>query len=271
MNYRQNPTDMFSRIRRALVFLAATLIVLFGGGWILSVISPAVTSLASGIWRGGSQTTGFLGSTISYFRSKDALSLENEELKMQIEAAHTEIVRIEELKDENESLRTLLGQHKKSDTTVLGQVLVRPPTSPYDTLVIDQGTSAGIAVGDYVRASGFVIGYVSRADNNFSVVRLWSYPGNTFDVSIGKVFSGKAEGQGGGAFKVRFPRDLAIGDGDIVSVPLLGGLLIGTVQSITRQPEDPFAEAFAGGELNIGTIQFVEVLLGETAPTIPVE
>jgi len=271
MNYRQNPTDMFSRIRRALVSIAVIAIVLFGGGWILSIISPLVTSLSSNIWSGGSQTSGFLGGAVSYFRSKSTLSKENEELKMQIEAAHTETVRIEELKEENESLRTLLGQHKKSDTTVLGEVLSRPPTSPYDTLVIDQGVSAGIAVGDYVRASGFVIGYISRADKNYSVVRLWSYPGNSFDVSIGKVFSGKAEGQGGGAFKVRFPRDLAISNGDIVSVPLLGGLLIGTVQSIARAPEDPFAEAFAGGELNIRTIRFVEVLLGETAPTIPIE
>ena len=170
------------------------------------------------------------------------------------------MIREEALILENRQLRAILGRERNDVRGILAEVVLRPPSSPYDTLVIDAGGEAGISKGDRASAHGFILGEVTRAEKKSSVVTLWSQSGRSFDVSIGEKFSGRAEGRGGGYFYIRAPRDTEIASGDIVIAPSLGDLLLGTVGAVSRDEKNPFADVYVISPENIRTIRFMEIV-----------
>ena len=69
-------------------------------------------------------------------RSPSALLVENEDLKRQLADADVRLKTVQDTEDQNIELKALLG---RGSTTmrVLVAVLVRPPASGYDELIID--------------------------------------------------------------------------------------------------------------------------------------
>src|SRR3989344_7842889 len=79
------------------------------------------------------------------------------------------------LYQENLDLKARLGRPGTAPVRILGAVLLRPPATPYDTLVIDAGKEEGAVVGDYVSAGGSgLVGTISEVYAHAARVRLFS-------------------------------------------------------------------------------------------------
>lgn len=179
-----------------------------------------------------------------------------------------------QLRDENVTLKLLLidaRRQKKeyealvafvpmvrADTIVAG-VLVRPPASLYDTLILDRGLDAGVVKGDAVLAVGGVaIGSIEDVFSHSARAVLFSSPGNVHAVVVtGRGISGEARGRGAGNFEMRLPRDIPIAEGDVVSLPGLGGMPLGVVGSIVSAETDPFALVLFRSPLSLATLSYV--------------
>lgn len=259
MNYRRNHTSGAWRFR-GLIFAVMLIVVLYVAGKpLLSFLSRVFTPIASfvsSIERKAGSASHDLG---AYFSSKGSLEKENLRLSNELDLMRLVAADKEVLEAENTKLRTLLGGRIETDQAILAEVILHPPSSPYDTLVIDIGAKDGVNAGDSVRAEGFIVGEISSTLENTSVVKLWSHPDNLLDVSIGDMFSGRAEGQGGGSFHIRAPRDTSVSEGDAVLAPGLDGLILGVIGKIVRDAENPFADIYVISPVNIRTVRFVEV------------
>lgn len=259
-NYLQNPTRRTSFIKRGAWTLAVLLIVFFAGDILLSFVFRMNAGVGGAIVRTTDRTSSLFGFIGSYFSTRNALETEIAALSDDLSLARLSVVREEDLARENTELRALLSRGPKGKHGILAEVLVRPPSSPYDTMIVDAGFSEGANVGDLVIADGFVVGEITRTTSHTSIVTLWSQSGNTFDVSVGTTFSGRAEGEGGGDFYIRAPRDTHIQEGDIVRAPSLGNAIVGTVGVVVLDDTDPFAEIYVASPLNLRTIRFVEIV-----------
>ncbi len=104
------------------------------------------------------------------------------------------------------------------ETYISARVIARPQHTHFDSLVIDQGSSAGVVVGDTVTAFGVMVGSVSSVSRNSAVVQLTSSPGSTRDFELGEPRAVVvAEGKGGGSFEALVPRDVELAVGDVVT------------------------------------------------------
>ncbi|MDO8742140.1 MAG: rod shape-determining protein MreC [bacterium] len=141
------------------------------------------------------------------------------------------------------SLSALLSSTTSGKTAVSGilaSVIVRPPESPYDTLVLSEGIDAGVTVGmEVFGAGGVPIGAISSVLPEYSRVTLFSAPGMVTHGWVGYAHVPLTiEGAGGGAMSATLARSANVAVGDVVYVPGPGALPIG---SVTRIDDDPAA------------------------------
>lgn len=218
-------------------------------------------AIARPIW--GTQS--FLQEEIVDFRnvlkSKKALVVENNSLRQEKEERRHIELQLALLEQENSELRHLLGRNDEVQK-VLAKVLNRPLTSPYDTIIIDLGTSNGIHVGDQVIALGdFAIGEISRVSPNTAQVTLYSSPGERSNVFIGpERIAGVAEGRGAGNFRASLPRDAELAIGDSVVLEQNETQVFGVVEAISRDAADAFQLVLFKNPVNIFSIRYVEVI-----------
>ncbi len=260
-NYPRNPTnERRTLIVGTLVLIVAIVLLYTAGKPILSFVSQVGAGTGSVVSSTGESTGAFFHRIGTYFSLRDGLEKENRALSEELEIARLAVIREEALKKENDELRALLNRMPKGERGILAEVILRPPSSPYDTLVLDIGEDAGISVGNRVIADGFLVGEITRTDNTSAVLTLWSQPGRSFDVSISGKFSGRAEGYGGGSFYIRAPRDTDIAEGDIVHAPEIGDTLLGVVTALVRDEKNPFADVYVESPIPLRMIRFVEIV-----------
>lgn len=206
-----------------------------------------------------------IANSAQFLRSKRSLVFENENLKMQIRESESEfgLLAFEFLKQENESLKELLGREILNiKDTILAVVLDRPNVSPYDTFIIDIGKSFGVEKGNNVFAQGNVfIGKIDEVYSNTSTVKLFSSPGEITKVSIGlQNISANAKGRGGGNFIVELPRGVEVEKGDIVTIPSIDIRIFAVVEEIEANPSDPFITILFKNPVNMNDIKWVQVV-----------
>lgn len=145
------------------------------------------------------------------------------------------------LRSEVEDLQKLLGSRKASEKGILASVLARPPLSPYDTLVVDQGSGAGVSAGALVTGPGGTpLGKVQSVTGSNARVALFSASGTKTDAWIGEHrLPVTLTGTGGGTFDASAPKDANIAAGDAVLVQ--GGFSIGTVVRVDSDASSPSA------------------------------
>jgi len=168
-------------------------------------------------------------------------------------------------------LEAILGSPATVGNSVSGisaGVVTRPPESPYDTLVIAEGSRAGIARGQEVFGNGGVpIGVVSSVLTDFSHVTLFSSPNMTITGFVGKSnISFLITGAGAGALQASIARSANVAVGDIVFVPGPGMLPIGSITRIDDDPSSPSMTLRIMPALNLFSISWVVVR--ETGTTL---
>lgn len=190
-----------------------------------------------------------------FFRSKS--SLEN---------------RIKTLEDENSKLKvSLLAQsfvnsqiddYKKeleeNQNGAILKVLNRPPFSAYDTLLVLKEDNQ-IEVGDKAFIKGVYIGDFESVDTYTAIIKMRSSSGYKTLVKVGD-WEAEAEGQGGGQFRIKIPKDAEATSGDPVVAPELNYVLLGSVGHIEEDPIATFKTVYFSIPISFQEMDFVSVV-----------
>ncbi len=169
------------------------------------------------------------------------------------------------LYSENLELKARLGRDARV-TRILSGVLLRPPATPYDTLVIDAGEAEGVTLRDVVSAGGTtVIGTVSEVYAHAARVTLYSAPGEKYDSLLrlsaraGAVVSVVVEGQGGGSLRAQVPAGTEVSVGDEALLPGIMGGISARVSHIDRAEGESFITLYFNLPVDMFMLRFVEV------------
>lgn len=224
-------------------------------------LTDALYVIAPKMWGIGGATHNMWDSFVTNFRSKEALVVENDALHTDVLRMQAQVLDRNLLEEKVNKLEEALGR-AQGDNRVVAYVLAGPGQSPYDTLVVDAGEDNGLALGDKVVYAGSgVIGEVIEVSRATSKVRFYSAPGEEHMVVIGSsAIPAKALGKGMGNFETKVPQGSEVALGDKVRT-LQGGLLLGTISSVEKEPSLPFARVLFRLPFNITEIGSVEIIV----------
>ncbi|MDD3531166.1 MAG: rod shape-determining protein MreC [Candidatus Pacebacteria bacterium] len=175
------------------------------------------------------------------FGDTAALAARNEQLVNENAALASENAA---LREKEASLIALVGGGGTQGTVasgILAGVVARPPASPYDTLVLAAGRSAGVTLGQEIFGAGNVpLGIISAVTNDFSRATLFSAPEAQIEGWVGKTsLPLRITGAGGGTLRATVSRSAQVAVGDVVFAPGPGMLPIGSVVRIDSDLSAP--------------------------------
>jgi cell shape-determining protein MreC len=272
MTYLQPHSRPYQRLARVIagsigvVAVICTIIIIFAP----HLFSSLFTSIARPFWRVEfSIASGSLS-------SPEHLLADNERLKRELDELRAVSESVEFVSTQNEELKAVLGRPSNStlgtstdpdrliprnDGSILGAVLKRPPTAPYDMMIIDVGHDQGISTTSMVYATGnILIGRVVDVLSNTSKVKLFSSPEEKYDVLIGSSQApAVAIGRGGGHYEAQVSRESGVKEGDYVISPGLNDGPFGTVSAVIFDPAQPFQTVLFSPAVNIYKLRWVTV------------
>ena len=200
---------------------------------------------------------------------------EAEALRGRVRQLEQDTARLAETEAENARLRTLLDFRKTLGGTLLTtRVIGHDAAGLSRTLVVDQGSAAGIAKGAAVLAPEGIVGQVFQVSPHAARVLLVSDHNSGVDAVVQRtrgrgIVEGTADGRCGLKF-VKRTEDLQVGD-LVVSSGLDGifprGLPIGHIQAVDKQGQGLFQYAQIEPAVDVERLEEVLVLVG--APPAP--
>lgn len=196
-----------------------------------------------------------LNTVTQYFQSKDALIQENEEL--QKELIDLKIVSLTNDVLENQ-YQELLSFSEDGTSKALAKVLLKPPYSSFDTLIVT-GDFSAISDGTKVFYKNIILGEISEHTSDVATVRLYSASGNT---SVAQLESGEqidVIGRGSGMYEILLPKDIEISEGDLILFPDQDIVMFGVVNAILESQDDLFNEVLFNIPIDFRDINFVEL------------
>ena len=270
---------------------------------IFNPISSFFHKIAFPIWKIENSIKNKFTSLQFLVQSKQSLLEENELLKERLEGYRVDLLYKDVLSDENQKLKEIFQRStdivsaKNGEEFILGVILSKPNSSPYDTLIIDLGKNlsartdkdqgGGIKKGDLVFAEGNVlIGQIEEVFKKSSKIKLFSTPGEKLDIvmpartplsvagestrpddhrsdggSESDIYT-TLTGRGGGNFEMTLPRDVEIEEGMKALFPSINPYLVAIVGKINYDPRDPFQEILLLSPVNVQHLKFVQVKIG---------
>jgi cell shape-determining protein MreC len=194
-----------------------------------------------------------------FVRDRLTLQTEIDSLTTELAARSGDGAITARLMEENKELRSLLGV-TESERIGAG-VIARPPLTPYDTLVLDQGSDAGVREGAVVyHVNNEAIGFVGTVFDTYAIVTLFSSPGVETSVYVyGPNVYARAYGEGGGVIRVSLPQGLQVVEGDVVVLPSLKEGLLGTVVRVESVPTQPEQFAYVTRSVPLQSLRGVTI------------
>lgn len=240
--------------------LGYTLIALALGMLIFTPARLALLALVSPLWKGENAVARGFRNFGGMLRDKDTLVRENIALKERLSSFETFETSYRALESSRDDLLARFGRID-APKSIAASVLVHPPFTPYDVLIIDAGSVEGVKSDDKVSLpEGGALGQVKEVDDHQSRVALYSGTGvETSAILERGNINVMLVGQGGGTFKIFLPRDTAVLPGDRILLPGVRAELVGVVSEVTLEPTDAEKHIIVGGVGNIGGIRFVAV------------
>ena len=259
MNYRQDKKKSNIKVVTFILVAIFLFIFIFGSAMMYSSFSGSSLFLSKPFFTFGQNISARFSSWGTYFESKKSINSENEKLKLENMELSARLSNYQILENENKELKEIF-ERKGNRNFILGNILVKPNRSLYDTLILDVGENMGVKVGQKVYAYGYVpLGYVGEVYDNTSKIILYSTSREKVDVivsSSGTTLS--ASGRGNGNFEMILPRDFDISVGEVIYLPGTVQTLA-TVSGIISDPRDSFKKALLKSPVNIFELRFVEV------------
>lgn len=165
------------------------------------------------------------------------------------------------LKSENEQLKELLGRISPKYNFTLANILAKPNSSPYDTIIIDVGSNLDITEGLQVFADGNMpIGEIGKVYENSSLVMLYSNPGQVTEAMLeGSNTTVELIGRGGGNFEMTIPLDLPSENGKLVVLPSTQSGVIAVIDALLSVPTDPVKKVLLRSPVNIQSLKWVQI------------
>ncbi len=195
------------------------------------------------------------------FSDKKYLQGENKSLREKISQLEIKNSLNEVSEKENIFLKSVFSA-EEAKNFILASVILRPPLSPYDILIIDAGSKRGVKDGMLVLAAGNVLlGYVTDVSEEISKVRLISSFNEETNVLLEiSGISAIAVGTGGENFRITLPRQIKVGVGDKVLTLGTQPYFVGFVEKIESQATDPYQKIIFRFPLNIQQLNQVFLL-----------
>ncbi|MBX4181280.1 rod shape-determining protein MreC [Candidatus Parcubacteria bacterium] len=242
-----------NKSRNALLKPISLLIGLFILGVVIfSFFDGALIQAVTPVWLSENVASKKFAGFFSYFHSQGALIAENESLKERIAS-----LELSERARSGEVIN-VLGRQAEAEG-VAATVLSAPPQSPYDTLVIDAGSSDSVGVGESVYLpEGVLLGQVSQVFGSSAKVSLFTTP----DMKTTAVLERHAvpvtlDGAGGGNFRIVVPRETEVEVGDRILSADVFSHYMAVVEEVIMQPTDSFKEVLARSPVNVFSIHQV--------------
>jgi len=140
-------------------------------------------------------------------------------------------------------------------------VLSRPPQSPYDILIIDNGSENGVGNGMQIVAyEDILVGHIAEVFQNSSRVKLISSPNEETNALLFSLNTPViVVGRGNGNFEIKIPKSIEANVGEKVMTLGTNPLLLGMVDRIEIQPSDPFQKLYFRFPFNIQELKSVAV------------
>lgn len=260
MNYlfkNRKVTRKFSKpVLVAVFFLVFIFILNFSNPFVFSGFTHEI---GAPFWWFGGVTRDFVFNVFSHFRFKQNLISENKFLQEENLILKSKLLNFSSVQNENIRLNEILNKNK-SRNIVLGYVISWPPSSPYDTLVIDVGKNDKIEKKDKVFFESVAIGEIYEVFEDTSLVFLFSTNGTKIEALLNGKTPVIAEGVGGGNFQIKLPKDIEVREKDVINLTNADKNILGIVEYIKTKPSDAFQEVFLRSPFNILDIKDVQVL-----------
>jgi cell shape-determining protein MreC len=242
-SFRHDEQKKMKRKKILGVILLSSLLLLSLRGPVANTLGGIFAVLGRPFWFIRDEIAIKYNTVATALESKATLEAENSHLRDVLDEVSLEAYSRDQLREENENLKTMLGREGEY-TFTLSRILSAPPVSPYDTLLLDAGTDQGVFIGMQALSQGdFKVGEVTRVWGRTSLVSLYSTPNTQLSVNVGSSsIPAVAWGLGGGNLRVILPRGVKVVVGDLIAIPTLAPEYAGTVDAIDR-PEGSSLEA----------------------------
>jgi rod shape-determining protein MreC len=181
----------------------------------------------------------------------ESLRRRNAELERQILELSQISQQFLSLKTENERLRALLGSEARvQDEIMVAELVAVVPTPNTHQVIIDKGSSAGVAVGQAVLDADGLFGQVVEVDRYTSRVLLIVDPSHAVPVQVNRSGARSVAAGTGELHRLvleNVPVTADIREGDLMESSGLGGRFprgypVGYVTSVAIEPTDPYAQ-----------------------------
>ncbi len=211
------------------------------------------------IWNSDVLTESGVPNLIGSLREKDVLVKENTELKEKMASQDELVISLKTIVNSYDDLLKTFGRERTAG--IPASVLVHPPETPYDILIIDAGSNLGVLMESLVTTpEGSALGNISEVSPQTSRVRLYSTSGERTDAVLERGgISVTLIGRGGGNFETSVPRDTVVQIGDRVLLSTLESVLVGVVGNVESTPTDSFKSVLIKSPTNPTHQRFVLV------------
>ncbi|MCC7353550.1 MAG: rod shape-determining protein MreC [Anaerolineae bacterium] len=209
-------------------------------------------------------------------RDLATLRARNDELQAQVNQLLIDKVRADEVEQEYEQTRRLLGFAEANPnltvrgSQIVGRVLAESPNNYVDSIQVDLGQQHGIRPGMAVVTERGLVGRVTEVFATTSQVMLLTDPNSSVSAFIqSSRLQGVIKGQVGSPLLLmdRIPQDFQVSPGDIVLTSGLGGnlprnLVIGQVVSVRSRDYEMFQQAVVRPTVDFRRLEMVLVITG---------
>ena len=260
MNYL--PRNKFSRQNHwKIISIVVFFLILSIFGFLFPDFSRTTAyTMAVPLWSVGEKIRVAFFSVKNFFVFKNFLIQKNLSLQDEVAGLKLKEMDYDALVKENNDLKWQFGREGNS-TRVISAIISAPPHSPYDTLIIDTGSSLGIVSGDKVFLSDkIIIGEISSVTSHTSIVNLFSSSGQKQEaISLRTGASFELIGHGGLNFQFEVPKDTDIILGDTFSYPGLSQNIMANVYYIDSNSQSSFKTIYSRIPKNVFSSKYVFV------------
>ncbi len=198
-----------------------------------------------------------------YFKTKKELDLLNKNLQEENLKITLKLERAEMLEKDNDALLKTMGEKNQKDF-LTAYVIFSPPSSNFDTLIIDRGEKDGVKKGmKAVAYENVMLGEVMETFQNMSVIKLLSYYGNNLNVLLENTNTiVSASGKGGENFEIILEKEMDVRENENIFLPNIHNFIIGKITKIEKEENMPFQKVYFRFPLNLNQLKYIRLMPG---------
>ncbi len=195
---------------------------------------------------------------LDYLTSKRSLAEENRALRESVDRLQVAALERDTLAAERDALRAELDVPGRAASSVVAEILLRPPQTSFDSLVLGAGERDGVSAGDLVRSHGAPVGVIVEARDGSSVAALFSAPESRLAVTVGAA-TAEAVGRGDGRYAIELPAQLSPATGTSVLSVAHGGAPLGYVSAVIPGESEATVEAAVSLPVDFARARYLTV------------